>query len=108
MADEHLLVLTTTDSDESANALAKSAVAARVAACVQVDGPIISTYWWEGAVQADQEWRVLFKTTTDRYADLEAHIKANHSYDVPEIIATAITAGSAAYLGWVTEETTPR
>ena len=108
MADEHLLVLTTTDSDESANALAKSAVEARVAACAQVDGPITSTYWWKGAVQADQEWRVVFKTTADRYADLEAHIRASHSYDVPEVVATPINAGSAAYLGWVTEETKPR
>jgi periplasmic divalent cation tolerance protein len=103
---DHLTVLTTTDAPEKADALARSAVEAKVAACAQVEGPVTSVYRWEGAVQAEQEWRVLFKTTSARYAELEAHIKAGHDYDTPEIIATPVTHGSAEYLSWLTAETT--
>jgi periplasmic divalent cation tolerance protein len=81
-------------------------VEAKVAACAQIDGPIISVYRWEGAVRTDQEWRVLYKTTAERYPELEAHIKQTHDYDTPKIIATPVTQGSAAYLSWVREETT--
>ncbi|MGW3085815.1 divalent-cation tolerance protein CutA [Streptomyces sp. NPDC001108] len=102
---EYLTVLTTTDTAENARALAASAVEARVAACAQIDGPITSVYRWEGEVRADQEWRVLYKTTADRYPELEAHLSQAHDYDTPEIIATPITRGSDAYLSWVREET---
>jgi periplasmic divalent cation tolerance protein len=104
----HITVLTTTDSREAAEALARSAVEARLAACAQIDGPITSVYWWDGAVQTDQEWRVLYKLPAARYADLEAHLRAAHTYDTPEIIAADITRGSAAYLTWLDEETAPR
>ena len=83
-------VVTTVGSREAADALARSAVEARVAACAQVLGPVTSTYWWEGAVQSSQEWMVTFKTAV--YATLEEHIKRLHDYDVPEIIATPIDA----------------
>ncbi|WP_436785767.1 divalent-cation tolerance protein CutA [Yinghuangia sp. YIM S10712] len=102
---DYLTVLTTTDGEEAAATLAESAVNARVAACAQIVGPITSVYWWEGKVQRDQEWQVIFKTTAGRYSDLEAHIKVEHTYDVPEVIAGPIVAGNPAYLTWVSEET---
>ncbi|MEV0391766.1 divalent-cation tolerance protein CutA [Polymorphospora rubra] len=98
--------VTTTDSRTAADALARSAVEARVAACGQVMGPISSTYWWEGQVETAEEFYVVFKTTADRYPALEQHVRANHSYDVPELVATPITAGNPDYLAWVTTETT--
>lgn len=104
MAD-YLAVLTTTDTAEKAQTLAASAVEAQLAACAQIDGPVTSVYRWEGAIENDQEWRVLYKTTAARYPDLEAHIKSVHDYDTPEIIATPITQGSDEYLAWVTNET---
>ncbi|MFI0150774.1 divalent-cation tolerance protein CutA [Streptomyces lydicus] len=104
MAD-YLTVLTTTDDAEKAKNLASSAVEAKVAACAQIDGPITSVYRWDGAVQTDQEWRVLYKTTTERYPELEAHLQRVHDYDTPEIIAMPVAHGSAAYLSWITEET---
>lgn len=103
---EYLTVLTTTDSAEKAQNLAATAVAAKVAACAQIDGPITSVYRWEGSVRTDQEWRVLYKTTVERFGDLEAQIRHVHDYDTPEIIATPITHGSADYLEWVSTETT--
>ena len=102
---EFLAVLTTTDSEESAQVLAASAVAGRLAACAQVDGPIKSVYQWQGKIEIDAEWRVLHKTTATRYAELEAHIKSLHAYDTPEIIVTPITAGSDEYLAWLRAET---
>ncbi len=62
-------------------------------------------YRWEGSVKTDQEWRVEIKTATDQVAALTEHIKANHSYDVPEIVVTPITGGSKAYLSWLVDET---
>jgi periplasmic divalent cation tolerance protein len=102
---EFLAVLTTTDSEESAQALAASAVGGRLAACGQVDGPIKSVYQWQEKVEIDTEWRVLLKSTAARYDELEALIKSVHSYDTPEIIATPITAGSDEYLAWLRTET---
>jgi periplasmic divalent cation tolerance protein len=102
---EHCLVLTTVDSADAANLLARAAVEARAAACVQVVGPISSTYRWDGELTTDQEWQVQFKTTVAALDRLRELITARHSYDVPEIVAVPVLDGSAAYLRWVTEET---
>ena len=102
---EYYQVVTTTDSREAADSLARAAVEARVAACSQVVGPIDSTYWWEGKLSTAQEWQVIFKTPTDRYAALEDNIRSHHSYEVPEILGTAVAAGNPAYLEWLTAET---
>jgi periplasmic divalent cation tolerance protein len=96
-------VTTTTDSREKALALARSTVEARLAACAQVSGPILSVYRWQGAVEEAQEWVVTLKTRSERYQMLEDHIRERHSYDVPEVLATPVTAGSAAYLSWIEE-----
>lgn len=102
---EVVAVLTTTDTAEKAEGLATGAVAARVAACAQVGGPVVSVYRWEGAVETAREWQVLFKTAAARYEALEAWLTAAHDYDTPEIIATPVVRGSAAYLEWVERET---
>jgi periplasmic divalent cation tolerance protein len=102
------MVITTTDSEDAADELARGIVEATVGACAQVVGPIKSAYRWEGKVSVDQEWQIWIKTTTARLDDLTTFIKANHSYDLPEIVATPIIGGSAEYLSWVTGETQPR
>ena len=102
-----LTVLTTTDTAEKAETLAHGAVAARVAACAQVSGPVTSVYRWEGEVRTDREWQVLLKTTAARYDDLEAYLRSAHDYDTPEIIATPVVRGGADYLAWVADETRP-
>ncbi len=102
---EYCAVLTTIDSREAAQRLARSAVAARLAACAQLVGPIESVYWWEGSLQTAAEWQVWFKTTGERYAELETHLAAEHSYDVPEILRLPIEAGGAGYLSWIRGET---
>ncbi|WP_327118885.1 divalent-cation tolerance protein CutA [Streptomyces sp. NBC_01341] len=102
-----LTVLTTTDSEEKAHALARGAVDARLAACAQISAPVTSVYRWQDAVETGQEWQVLFKTTAQRYDALEAHLVAAHDYATPEIIATPVVRGSSRYLAWVSTETAP-
>ncbi len=100
-----LTVMTTTDSAEKAEALARGAIEARVAACAQIGAPVTSVYRWEHAIETAQEWQVLFKTAAARYAALEAYLLEAHDYDTPEIIATPVTRGGAGYLAWVERET---
>jgi periplasmic divalent cation tolerance protein len=101
----YVQVLTTIDSLEGAERVARAVVEARAAACAQIVGPIHSTYWWNDAVETAEEWQVLMKTTEERYPELETAIRGAHSYDVPEIIATPITRGGKDYLSWVSKET---
>lgn len=102
---EHVQVTTTIDSEAAANALARSAVEARVAACAQVTGPVASIYRWQGAVETAAEWQVVFKTTAEAYPALEVHIKTEHGYEVPEVVMVPILAGNEDYLAWIAAET---
>ncbi|QUH04643.1 divalent-cation tolerance protein CutA [Saccharopolyspora erythraea] len=105
MAD-HVQVVTTVDSEQAAAELARGVVEAHLGACVQVV-PIRSFYVWEGTAQDDPEWQLQIKTSATRMEALVEHIRARHSYDVPEIIATPIVTGNADYLAWVDQETRP-
>ena len=98
-------VITTVDSEEAAEQLAQGITGARLAACVQIVGPIKSLYWWQGELEDAREWQLTIKTTSERLSALEAHIKANHSYETPEITATEIPWGSREYLDWIRVET---
>lgn len=104
MEPRYCQVVTTVDSREAADALARGAVAARLAACAQVVGPITSTYWWGDAVESEDEWQVVFKTTTAAYPALEDHLREVHTYDVPEILCLPVTAGHRPYLEWLDTE----
>jgi periplasmic divalent cation tolerance protein len=105
MDEDFYQVVTTTDSEDSAVTLSGGIVEARLGACVHVVGPITSVYRWEGKIEKDTEWRCVVKTTADRVHELMEYIKANHSYDVPQIVATRIVKGSDEYLAWLREET---
>jgi periplasmic divalent cation tolerance protein len=98
-------VVTTVDSEDAAEQLARGITGERLAACVQISSPIRSLYWWQGDLEEAREWQLTIKTTADRLAALEAYIKENHSYETPEITATEIAWGSREYLDWITAET---
>lgn len=98
---EYLQVMTTTSSEEEARRIAAELVERRLAACVQVLGPVESHYRWQGAVETAREWLCLAKTEAARYPRLEAVVRELHSYEEPEVIATPIVAGSDGYLEWV-------
>jgi periplasmic divalent cation tolerance protein len=101
MATEHLQVQTTAGSEEEAERIAAALVERRLAACVQVIGPISSHYRWQGEVEREREWLCLAKTSAAHYSELEAAIQELHSYEEPEIVATPIVTGSAGYLDWL-------
>jgi periplasmic divalent cation tolerance protein len=100
---EYLQVTTTAPSEEEAGRIAAALIEHRLAACVQVIGPIVSRYRWRGAVETEREWLCLAKTDAPRYPELEATIRELHSYEEPEVVATPIVAGSRGYLEWVGE-----
>jgi periplasmic divalent cation tolerance protein len=82
-------------------------VGQRVAACVNILTPCRSVYRWKDEVQHDEEHPLLIKTTAERYPALEAAIRANHPYELPEIIAVPVERGLTEYLDWVAQETRP-
>jgi periplasmic divalent cation tolerance protein len=102
---ESLLVVTNLPDRESAEKLAVLLVERRLAACVSILAPCTSVYRWQGEIQHDEEHPLLIKTAKDRYAELEAAIRANHPYELPEVIAVPVIQGLPAYLQWVESET---
>jgi periplasmic divalent cation tolerance protein len=98
-----LQIITTAGNREEADRIATTLVDRRLAACVQIVGPIRSVYRWEGQIEHSEEWLCQIKTTREQYGAVEAAIREVHSYDCPEIIATQIIAGSAGYLQWLAE-----
>ena len=108
MPDRYLMAMTTTDAREDAERLARELVDQRLAACVQVLGPISSTYRWQGAVETAEEWLCLIKTTGARFEALAAFVDANHGYQTPELTAVPIDHGSPGYLNWLSLATANR
>jgi periplasmic divalent cation tolerance protein len=97
-------VTTTTESREQAKKIADFLVEQKLAACVQILGPIESTYRWKGKIETDEEWLCLIKTQEDFFKEVESAIKEMHSYETPEIIAVPIIKGSKEYLQWLDSE----
>lgn len=95
------MVLTTTDSQAVAEAIANELVSNKLAACVQIDGPIKSIYIWEDKLASSQELQLSIKTTQANFPKIVASIKTLHNYDLPQIISIPITGGSDDYLKWV-------
>ncbi len=100
---KYTIVLVTAPSREVADAIATSLVQEKLAACVSLM-PVTSIYTWDNQLQKDEEWQLIIKTELNRFQDLEAHILALHPYDVPEIVAVPISAGSQSYLSWITAQ----
>ncbi len=101
---ECLQVSTAAGSRDEAERIAQALVQRRLAACVQIVGPMRSVYRWQDQVESAEEWLCLIKTTTDAYQAVEAAIGELHSYECPEVIATPITDGSSDYLRWLGEQ----
>jgi periplasmic divalent cation tolerance protein len=104
MADVYQVIVTAPTADE-ATSLGRMAVERRLAACAQVSGPITSTYRWQGSVQSASEWVTTCKTEAACLDTLMHALRASHSYEVPEIIASKVETGDRDYLAWVASET---
>jgi periplasmic divalent cation tolerance protein len=103
MMSDKRVVLTTAGSVEEANKIAEALVQRRLAACVNVVGPISSVYRWKENVEPAQEWLLLVKTTAEVVDAVGSAIKELHSYELPECVALPIDGGSEAYLEWIGE-----
>ncbi len=101
---EIIVVTTTTSRKDEAETLAAELVSRRLAACVQIVGPITSAFHWQGKVEHSEEWLCQIKSRRDKYAELEAVLKQLHPYDVPEVIAMPAVLASETYARWLNEE----
>src|SRR5688500_4096129 len=96
-----LVVFTTTSDLNEAERLAQSIVEKKLAACVQILPQMTSVYFWEGKVQTESEHLLLIKTLEEKFDELSEFIRANHSYEVPEIVAIDVAKVSDGYLSWI-------
>jgi periplasmic divalent cation tolerance protein len=101
-----VIAWTTVSEQEDALRLSRTAIQQRLAACAQIDGPIVSVYTWSGKTEESREYRVAFKTMEDRLQELEALIVGEHPYETPEFVAVQVTRSSEKYLNWVRQSST--
>ncbi|MFU8772102.1 MAG: divalent-cation tolerance protein CutA [Anaerolineales bacterium] len=105
MDNPFIVVLITAPSQEIGEKIATLLIEKRLAACVNITGPVQSLYTWEGKINQDEERLLIVKTKADIFEDkFVAAVQSIHPYDVPEIIALPITMGSRHYLDWLSEE----
>jgi periplasmic divalent cation tolerance protein len=100
----YLVYMTAKDVSE-ARKLGRAILSARLAACVNILGPIESMYRWKGAVQNDKEVSLIAKTTTRKLDALSRKVLSIHSYEVPCVVAWPIGKGNPAFLRWIERET---
>ena len=103
--EPRLVYITAADLDE-AKRLANTLVGERLAACANILPGMLSYYWWDGAVQNEQEVVLIAKTRASRLAALIARVRALHSYSCPCVLALPITEGDPSYLAWIAAEST--
>ena len=98
------MVLTTIGSKDGAEKLARQLVERRMAACVNIVGPIRSVYRWKEKIEHEEEYLLLIKTTAGHVAEMQAAFQDLHPYELPECVELCIDGGSEAYLAWLTAE----
>ncbi len=104
MASEIIQIVTTFASKTEALALCDILLQARLAACVQIDGPIESRYWWNGSIASETEYRCTIKTMEQTAKQCIAAIQANHPYKVAEILVTSVQWSADEYSAWVGQQ----
>jgi len=101
---EPVEVVTTTETQEAAQRIARALVESRLAACVQIRGPIESIYRWKGKIETAEEWQCVAKTRRGLFVQLEQAIARLHTYEVPEILAVLIVEASRPYAEWLDQQ----
>lgn len=104
-ADDYCAVFVTVNGEEQAKLVADAIVGGKLAACVNIVGPIRSLYWWDGKIQDDSELLLIMKTRKSLFNRLRDAVVSVHSYKVPEVVALPLTDGHAPYLSWISEST---
>lgn len=103
--NELVVVLCTVPDEGAAQKLAHGMVEARLAACVNALPGVKSFYRWQGKLHVDSEIQLVIKTRRGRFEELAAWLRANHPYDVPEVVAIPAERVSEEYLAWAVEQT---
>ena len=98
---DKIVVLTTCASESDAERMARALVEARLAACVNVVPAVRSFYRWKGAIENGQEFLLMIKTSRDLFEALRQEMEKLHPYEVPELLALPVVAGSESYLTWL-------
>ena len=104
---EYIQVMTTVEQRSDAERIARALVEKRLAACVQVAGPVTSYFHWEGKLDSAEEYICFIKSRADLFHELETAIGEMHPYEVPEIIATPVTSSGTHYANWLAAELKP-
>jgi periplasmic divalent cation tolerance protein len=102
-----LLVMTNCPDRDVAREIGQLLVDRRLAACVNILNGCTSIYRWQGATETAEEVTVLIKTRTESYEEVERLIRQHHPYELPEVLAVRVDAGSSEYIDWVRSEATP-
>lgn len=103
LKNDYIIVLVTVGDKLEAEKIAQSLLRERLIACANIISPVCSFFYWSGKIDRAEECLVVMKSRRDLFAELAEHVKALHSYDVPEILALPIVEGSKAYLDWMAE-----
>ena len=98
---DRIIILITAGSEEEAHRIAASLVKGKKAACVNIVPRVDSLFWWEGKLDSARESLLLVKTKASLFPEIVELVKRTHSYEVPEIIALPIIAGTEDYLKWL-------
>jgi periplasmic divalent cation tolerance protein len=101
---DKIVVMSTCGSAEEAQRLARELVAQRAAACVNIVAPVRSIYRWKGNIEEAEEWLLIVKTIRSSFDRLRTILEAAHSYELPEVLAIPVIAGSPNYLAWLEAE----
>jgi periplasmic divalent cation tolerance protein len=102
--NNYIQITTTTSSKEEANKIANALIKKKLAACVQILGPIESIYRWKGKIEKANEFLCLIKSKSTKEGEIVSAIKSLHSYEIPEVIVTPIIGGNEDYLKWIEKE----
>ncbi len=101
MEKTYIIVLVTTANRQEAENMAQKLLEAKLIACANIIDPVASHFHWSGKTEKAQECLVLMKSRRDLFEKLAETVKTLHSYEVPEILALPVVAGSKAYLDWL-------
>lgn len=108
ISSRYALALVTAPDLKVARQLARAALEARLAACVNLVSRLESHYWWQGKLESSAEVLLVLKTIQPHLQALEKLILAHHPYDTPEFVVAPLTGGNARYLTWLTSSVARR
>ncbi len=101
MSGKYMIVLVTTASKKEAEEISQHLLEQKLIACANIIGPMISHFHWSGKIERAEEFLILMKSRLDLFEKISAEVKELHSYELPEVLALPILAGSDSYLKWL-------